>query len=357
MINFRSFPTTRYKGSKRKILPWIYSALKDVKFHSVLDGFGGTGIVSYLFKKMGKEVTHNDILKFNHISAKALIENNNVVLKLSDLAQLYQVNEDLFYENYIQRFYRGVYYLDNENKWIDLVVKNIINMNHYHGDTLEYKKAIAFHALSQSCIVKRPFNLFHRNNLNLRMKDVHRTFGNKSTWDKSFDSLFERYIVETNSAIFDSGNKCTAINSSIFDIQGNYDLVYLDPPYFSNGRSLESSDYLRSYHLLEGLMDYEEMFFKINFTTNNLRIQTVHIDNIITRDNVRESFIQLFEKYKNSKIAISYKFGGVPSVDWIVKTLKKFKRTVIYSSIPYKYALQKEKNKINESREILILGY
>ena len=30
---FRTIPTTRYQGSKRKILPWIYDCIKDCAEH------------------------------------------------------------------------------------------------------------------------------------------------------------------------------------------------------------------------------------------------------------------------------------------------------------------------------------
>ncbi len=42
----KNFPTTRYQGSKRKILPWIYDCIKDLEFDTVLDAFGGSGMVS-----------------------------------------------------------------------------------------------------------------------------------------------------------------------------------------------------------------------------------------------------------------------------------------------------------------------
>ena len=53
----KSAPSTRYQGSKRRILPWLCKNIKDLEFDTVLDGFGGTGSVSYLFKLMGKQVT------------------------------------------------------------------------------------------------------------------------------------------------------------------------------------------------------------------------------------------------------------------------------------------------------------
>lgn len=63
-------PTTRYQGSKRKILPWLYECMRNYEFHTVLDAFGGTGMVSYLFKKMGKRVTYNDLFQFNQRVAR-----------------------------------------------------------------------------------------------------------------------------------------------------------------------------------------------------------------------------------------------------------------------------------------------
>ncbi|MCG2693424.1 DNA adenine methylase [Candidatus Parcubacteria bacterium] len=44
-------PSTRYQGSKYKIIKWIDYYTKDLKFDSVLDAFGGTGCVGYMFKK------------------------------------------------------------------------------------------------------------------------------------------------------------------------------------------------------------------------------------------------------------------------------------------------------------------
>jgi len=50
--NLNNFPKTRYQGSKRKILPWMHSVFKKLEFDTVLDGFGGTGVVSFLLKKI-----------------------------------------------------------------------------------------------------------------------------------------------------------------------------------------------------------------------------------------------------------------------------------------------------------------
>ena len=59
-------PVTRYYGSKRKLVDKIWEALQEqqVQFNSVLDVFGGTGIVSYYMLKKGKQVFYNDILLY-----------------------------------------------------------------------------------------------------------------------------------------------------------------------------------------------------------------------------------------------------------------------------------------------------
>lgn len=87
-----SVPTTRYQGSKRKMLPWLYECLKGYEFHSVLDAFGGSGMVSYLFKMMGKKVTYNDIFRFNQIIGESIIENNRILLSEEDVRLILSSN-------------------------------------------------------------------------------------------------------------------------------------------------------------------------------------------------------------------------------------------------------------------------
>ena len=50
------FPTTRYMGSKNKILPYIRDITREFDFSSAIDLFSGSGIVSYMLKSEGKSV-------------------------------------------------------------------------------------------------------------------------------------------------------------------------------------------------------------------------------------------------------------------------------------------------------------
>lgn len=356
-IDFRKFPITRYQGSKRKIVPWIYENVKDLKFKSALDGFGGSSTVSYLFKKMGKDVTYNDKLHFNHLIGKALIENQTVRFSDKDIDNLRSKQQTVAYSGIIARNFNNIYYLKNENKWLDLITPNIVQMNHYHTPILDYKKAIAYYALFQACLIKRPYNLFHRKNLNLRTADVERNFGNKTTWDRSFDEYLTKFTAEANSLIFNSNTKCISLNESIFDLdEYGYDLVYLDPPYLRKSVTSESSNYLSFYHFLEGISKYNEWENSIDYNRAHLPLKEIASQNDFTNANVKEKFEEVLYKFRRSKIVLSYKKGGNPSVESLVRLMKKIKNKTSTVSTRYSYALNRQNGDAKFNREVLIIG-
>src|SRR5690606_19126096 len=111
-------------GSKLKLSHWLESVFSELDFHSSLDAFGGTASASYVLKKLGKKVHYNDILKFNYFIGKALIENNNTVLLKEDF-QLVLTKSSDEYKNIVSRNFKDIYYLDEENEWLDMVIPNI----------------------------------------------------------------------------------------------------------------------------------------------------------------------------------------------------------------------------------------
>ena len=353
----KEFPTTRYQGSKRKILPWIHDCLKDIEFYTVLDAFGGSGVVSYLFKRMGKSVTFNDILLFNHIIGESIISNDEFLLTDSDIQ--YILNCVAEKETFITDYFQGIYYLEDENIWIDNTISNIENLNtRYDGDELKYKKAIAYNALFQSCLIKRPYNLFHRKNLEMRTRDVQRNFGNKTSWETSFPDHFKKFASEINRSIYKSDVPCYSMNKNVFEIDSReYDLVYIDSPYVKNGGHNESSDYLKCYHFLEGISKYNEWNKLIDNTTLNKRIKKDSMPNYFTPQKALNTFEKLIEKFQNSIIVISYKCGGTPSIEELIDMLSKYKQHVRAHDKHYKYALNKQNGNAVLNREYILIGY
>lgn len=353
-----TIPTTRYQGSKRKILPWLYECIKCYEFNTVLDAFGGSGMVSYLFKWMGKRVTYNDLFLFNHLIGESIVENNRTLLTNKDVDFLLTSNGNG--STFITDNFHGIYYLDDENQWLDRVIGNIISLDTlYEGRKLRHKKAIAYNALFQSCLAKRPYNLFHRRNLEMRTRIVERSFGNKATWDKPFAEHFCGFVKEINDAVFYSPEACRAICQDVFDIRtGHYDLVYLDPPYLKiRGEGNESSDYLRCYHFLEGIARYDEWAKIIERETLNRRIAATFAPNYFKASGALEVFERLIKKFRGSIIVLSYRYGGTPTIDELSEIMRKYKGHLDVYDRHYKYALNKQNGDAALNREYLLIGY
>lgn len=337
------FPSTRYQGSKQKFTDWIWDSVKDIPFHTVLDAFGGTGSVSFRLKEEGKEVTYNDILPFNHIIGRALIENEDTVLDDYEVEMLLHRQQGVSYPDFIERTFKDIYFTDEENRWLDVVSTNIRLMNDI------YKQAIAYFALFQSCIIKRPYNLFHRKNLYVRLQDVSRSFGNKKTWDTPFETHFRKFVNEANNSVFNNGECCRSMNRNVFDIERKYDFVYIDTPYLNEkGVGVDYADF---YHFLNGIVDYENWSSQIDYSSKHLRLYR-HPNVWNNSETIYRAFEQLFYQFRKSTMAISYRSNGIPTINELVEMLKRLGKNVrIVQSGDIKYVLS-----TRQSNEVLIVA-
>lgn len=338
------FPSTRYQGSKRKLANWIWESVKGLEFNTVLDAFGGTGAVAYRFKQAGKQVTYNDILAFNYTIGLALIENSSETLHTDEVDDLVRPDSALEYEHFIAETFDEIYFTHAENVWLDIIIQNI-----NHRLTHPCKRAMALFALYQSCMVKRPYNLFHRKNLYIREADVKRSFGNKKTWDTSFEDHFRKFAAEANASIFDNGLQHKALNQDVMSISPDYDLVYIDPPYMN--RKGASVNYHEFYHFLEGLTHYDRWSDLIDFETKHRRLkcQPSPWD---SADRIQAAFEAVLEHFSSSILVVSYRSDGIPTREELVNLLLKHKRTVVQVALPQQYALSRD----THSEELLLIG-
>ncbi len=335
-------PSTRYQGSKAKLVNWIWECTKHLEFDNVLDIFGGTGVVGYMYKRKGKAVYYNDHLTSNYLVGLSIIENNNIRLTNGDIQKLLGFDRSYNYRHFISETFKDIYYTEEENQWLDTIIQNIAQLEE------PYKKALAYNALFQACLVKRPFNLFHRKNLYLRLAEVSRSFGNKTTWDKPFLEHFYNFIFEVNGLVFDNQRENKALNLDASKVKGNFDLVYIDPPYTSQAGT--TVNYLQFYHFLEGLSKYDEWHKHINYRVKHRCFRKD--DNPWNNPKlIRQAFKNLLEHFRGSILVISYREDGIPSILEIVEYLENLGRKVTVKSLNYKYVLSN-----SHSAEVLIIA-
>lgn len=344
----KKLPVTRYYGSKRKIISKIWENIEkeQLEFNSVLDLFGGTGTFAYKAKLEGKQVIYNDIFKFNHLIGKAFIQNSTIKLTQSDINFLTTKHQKYQYKFYIKEHYHDIYFLDDENELIDIIVQNIAQLKS------STKQSMAFYALFQTTLIKRPFNTFHRKNLSLRIRDVKRTFGNKVTWEKDLIETFKKFCYDINSYVFSNSQQNKAINSSALKCKATADLIYIDPPYISKNGS--HVDYHSRYHFLEGLVNYDNFIKTINQNKINKEVMINKSLEFESKHTIHDDIDQLISKYKDKIIIFSYRNNGIPSQNELQKMFKKYDKVCTeYILNNHSYALNRSNQDLHELLYIL----
>lgn len=339
---FEHFPKTRYMGSKTKLIEEIGKILDDpkrnIQFESVLDAFAGSTVVSYYFKSKGKKVVSNDFLNFSYHYANAIIENSSK--KITDDELDFIINSNSTSWDFVQTKFDGLYFTKEENRLIDKVRENIESLP-------DKKRSIGIAALSRACLKKRPRGIFtftgHR--YNDGRKDLHKTL---------IDHFIENIQI-FNNAIFGNGKRNKALNQDVYTINVKTDLVYFDPPYCTPN---SDNDYIRRYHFIEGLAKYwENIEIQEHTTTKKFKRYQSLFD---SKNTIYEAFDQLFAKFKNSIIVVSYSSNSIPGKEEMVELLKKYKSHVEVVEINHTYSFgnqgHKIGNKANRVKEYVFIG-
>lgn len=333
------FPSSRYMGSKHAILPFLHEHLAPLPFRTVLDGFSGSGAVSYMFKAMGKAVTANDFMRFSYHTAAAAVGNSHVQLGADDVEALLRVNPEA--DDFIVRTFEGLYFSQEENAFLDNLTANIRAL-----DNVE-KQHLAYAAVARACLRKRPRGIFTYTGV--RYQDGRRDL------QLTLEQQFRDGVAIFNAAVFDNGQACQAQNGDVYDIGGAYDLAYFDPPYVSG---LSDNDYTRRYHFVEGLTRYWQGLDILEHTvTKKFKRYPSPFD---SKRTVFDAFERLFARFQDSIIAVSYSSNGIPSRDELKDLLNGFKRSVTVHEIDHRYSHGTHAHAVgtnqNEVQEFLFVG-
>lgn len=328
-------------GSKYRLLDWIEEELSSYSFDSVLDGFSGSGAVSYLFKSMGKTVYSNDFLHMSYTFAKATTENSDQILNNQDIDLLFDLDSKS--PDFIQKTFEGIFYTEGELVFLDKVSHNIKKLNN------PFKESLAKTALIRSCLKKQPRGVFTISGNMDKYNDGRRDL------KLSLQEHFREQIGIYNSVVFTNNRDNLAFHGDIYQFNEQFyspDLVYLDPPYVPRS---DDNCYVKRYHFIEGLSKYWENE-EIDYNTKVHKIKKKYTPFSYRRTAI-EAFDCMFEKFNKSIIVLSYSSNGYPDLDSLVEILGKYKAHIDVKKRNHKYHFGNHK-KVSRSKveEYLIIG-
>lgn len=335
------YPTTRFMGSKNKLLKDIWNIASQFQFHTAVDLFSGSGIVSYMFKANGKSVISNDYMAMSACFAKAMIENNSITLSCADAVKLLEPRRQK--DRFVETTFAGLYFSDKDNFMIDTLRMNIWALRN------PYKRALAMSALIRACTKKRPRGIFtytgHRYDDGRR--DIH----------LSLKEQFFEAVEIINGAIFDNGKEHKARFGDALELKAMNDcLVYIDPPYYS---PLSDNEYVRRYHFVEGLArDWKGLEIQQHTVTKKFKSYPTPFS---TRKGAASAFDILFKKFRNNVLIVSYSSNSQPTRDELISIMSKYKDAVEVVPLDYKYSFGTHGHKVgnnkNDVKEYLFVGY
>lgn len=336
-----NYPSTRYMGSKAKLLTEIWGVASQFKFNHAVDLFAGSGVVGYMFKSQGKAVVSNDYMSFSNVFAKAMLENNTETLSADEAQEL--LLPKFKSDGFVEKTFAGLYFTDNENRLIDTLRANIANIKNPHV------RAIAMSALIRACFKKRPRGIF--------TYVGHRYDDGRKDLAMSFADQFIEAVGAINGAVFDNGqiHKATHGDAMSADV-GESGLVYIDPPYYS---PLSDNEYVRRYHFVEGLArNWKGVEIQQHTLTKKFKSYPTPFS---SRQGASDAFDILFRRYKSSVLLVSYSSNSQPTLDEMVSLMSKHKSHVEVLPVDYKYSFGTHAHKVgankNAVQEYLFIGY
>ena len=315
----QQFPRLRYMGSKYRLLPHLERVFAEIGGETAVDAFSGSGVVSYLFKVQGFEVTSNDFLNFPAVIAAATVQNSSVRLEPDLIDQICGPPADD--RDFIQTKFHGLYFTPEDRRFLDSAWSHI--------DTLKgHRRDLAISALVLSAARKQPRGVF-------TFTDGTKYADGRRDLQLTLREHFRERAADYNATVFGNGKRSRARRGEVFDIPETApDLVYLDPPYAPPS---DDNDYIKRYHFLEGLSVY---WRGVNIMENT---KTKKLEKRFTpfayKRTIEDALLRSFEHFEDAgAIVLSYSSNAIPDATRILDLLGKVKASVQVVAIDHKYS-------------------
>ena len=193
---------------------WDTIEKENIEFDSAFDAFSGSGMVSLMFKAMGKRVITNDLLTSSAITAVCLLENSSIPITKEELNFLCK-NEPEDCRSFVVDNYKDKFFTEKECKFLDRYRRNVeilCGEKFYCGIDLINKATLA-------SIPNSNFSVYGKDLKKLR--STHDT--EKSFWTEKWRDTTRKRRDENNEIMFSS-----AINEMSEKYKGAFSLIAIE---------------------------------------------------------------------------------------------------------------------------------
>lgn len=332
------YPKVNYVGSKNKLSCWIVSLIPaDCK--SIIDGFAGSGVLSYIFRKNGYNTIINDSLYASYVTAKALVENKNTLLTKADIEGMdtYPINNSIIKDTDFlrERFYYG-YEVDEINHILSFANDKLTG----------YKWYMLIALLRRAMIRKMPYsrmNLSWESIQQLRDEQwSYKKYGRKRAYhNKTFTYHILDNIENYNNAISDYDNNVLVYQADLLSLLTKNDkmadMIYLDPPYPGT-----MNDYDKFYD------PFDQIFHK----KIEHEIFNKSKEFLVSLENIVDCAYRKGYKY----LMISFNNHSKPGLKEIRELFNNYGKTTLYTK-DHNYQVSGKENKNSNKEMVLLLEF
>lgn len=310
----------RYSGSKAKILNKIYSVVNPLDITKVLDGFSGSTRVSQLFKGMGYEVHSNDLAIYSKV-----------------LAECYLLNKKP--KEYYQPIIEELNNLDPVNGWFS----EHYGGYDYNGLSIQSdgkKKPYQIHNAMKLDAIRSKIDLLYPNDcieksvlltsLLLALDKVQNDLGHQVSYLKQWAPKTYNVMELKVPMFFIDEKKHKVCNKDIFSIDGEYDLVYIDPPYGTSNQQTPTSRvrYFSYYHLWTTIVKNDKPFLfgaagRREDVSSDSKEGAVSVFESTDIEVVEKSFIDMLNVLTSKYYLISYSNRSKIPIDRLLELTSK----------------------------------
>lgn len=282
-MNTFELSNRRYLGSKAKLIDFIHKVVnencKDIK--SVLDLFGGTGIVGYSFNKECS-ILINDILTTNLVVYDTFFSYEQIDLnKVETIINNYN-SIDIEEDNYFSINFADTYLSEKNMKKVGYI-RDDIDKLFMNKKINKREKSILVCSLIYS-IDKIANTVGHY--------DAYRKKGN-------LNQILHMQVPHLNMDIYNNNNQIFNEDSNQLVKKVNADLVYIDPPY-------NSRQYCDAYHFLENVaLNKKPEVFGVARKMDRSKLKSKYCTSKAANE-----FADLIENIESKYILVSYNNTG-----------------------------------------------